>query len=593
MSGKSTGTRIGTHDKTFRCSQVLACALLKLLPQYEDASIVRSQDQNILDTCDIVVDVGGVYDHSRHRYDHRMRYSSPCTDLTARIFRLNPWSDSRDEEKDQQFEKAVALAREIFLEYVQDVKNVRLPSMDIVRHAMESRFEVVSSGEIITLSESLPYEEYLFEVEKEMHVSVSIKYVIWKDGNIYSISCVQESCVHRQLFPKAWGGLSNDTLEKACKIKGALFVSPDRDFGSHKTKDGAITMARKALELDKKIEVISRYKSIFYFSEILACALLQLLPAYKNAQVMQSLLRTDLFGCKRVGDSFVSCGTYVSHNMMAMSEPSTSTVALFKNPRREIKLKNRAGRTYHNYGHEILRNVFPDIKTEDTLINEIHKFVNEKLITKIDSMRGHGTTIETAHEDQNSNVFVARMIKIILSCRDKDEDEWFWKAVPLAQKVFVEIVRDVKNVHLPLILSMRSSMESRFEVDSSGEIIILSASVLCEDHKLFYVEWDMKVPKSIKYIILGPIGPRNRYHWQIACILWRSYRMLLPEAWGGLENNALEEACGIEGALYVFSERCRGGHKTKDGAVAMARKALEIEKPLQKITHPPVLSRMI
>ena len=33
----------------------------------------RSRDMKILDTCDIVVDVGGVYDHSKKRYDHHMR----------------------------------------------------------------------------------------------------------------------------------------------------------------------------------------------------------------------------------------------------------------------------------------------------------------------------------------------------------------------------------------------------------------------------------------------------------------------------------------------------------------------------------------
>lgn len=40
MAGKSA-VRIGTHDGTFHCDEALACALLKLLPQYKDASIVR------------------------------------------------------------------------------------------------------------------------------------------------------------------------------------------------------------------------------------------------------------------------------------------------------------------------------------------------------------------------------------------------------------------------------------------------------------------------------------------------------------------------------------------------------------------------
>lgn len=65
---------IGTHDGKFHCDEVLACAMLKLLPQYADATVKRTRNPTILDTCDIVVDVGGVFDHSVHRYDHHQRY---------------------------------------------------------------------------------------------------------------------------------------------------------------------------------------------------------------------------------------------------------------------------------------------------------------------------------------------------------------------------------------------------------------------------------------------------------------------------------------------------------------------------------------
>ncbi|KAJ1719588.1 hypothetical protein LPJ61_006281, partial [Coemansia biformis] len=40
------------------------------LGEYSDAKIVRSRDPAVLDTCDIVVDVGSVYDHETKRYDH-------------------------------------------------------------------------------------------------------------------------------------------------------------------------------------------------------------------------------------------------------------------------------------------------------------------------------------------------------------------------------------------------------------------------------------------------------------------------------------------------------------------------------------------
>lgn len=65
--------KIGTHNGTFHCDEVLACFLLKLLPKYKDATIIRTRDENILKDCDIVVDVGGCYNPDQHRYDHHQR----------------------------------------------------------------------------------------------------------------------------------------------------------------------------------------------------------------------------------------------------------------------------------------------------------------------------------------------------------------------------------------------------------------------------------------------------------------------------------------------------------------------------------------
>ena len=33
--------KIGTHSGTFHCDDVLACFMLKLLPEYKDAEIIR------------------------------------------------------------------------------------------------------------------------------------------------------------------------------------------------------------------------------------------------------------------------------------------------------------------------------------------------------------------------------------------------------------------------------------------------------------------------------------------------------------------------------------------------------------------------
>lgn len=76
--------KIGTHNGTFHCDEVLACFMLKQLPKFKDAEIVRSRDQAVLDACDVVVDVGGVYDVGKNRFDHHQRtFSGTMKTLNA------------------------------------------------------------------------------------------------------------------------------------------------------------------------------------------------------------------------------------------------------------------------------------------------------------------------------------------------------------------------------------------------------------------------------------------------------------------------------------------------------------------------------
>eukprot|EP01057_Protomagalhaensia_wolfi_P002186 Protomagalhaensia_wolfi_Nauph_80__2185@NODE_240_length_3071_cov_9_642150_g180_i0_p2_GENE_NODE_240_length_3071_cov_9_642150_g180_i0NODE_240_length_3071_cov_9_642150_g180_i0_p2_ORF_typecomplete_len314_score60_04UPF0160/PF03690_13/1_8e70DUF4034/PF13226_6/0_018_NODE_240_length_3071_cov_9_642150_g180_i047988 len=70
---KAQGPVIGTHSGTFHQDEVLACCMLRHLPEYQNAAIVRSRDSAIHDLCDILVDVGGSYDAEKKRYDHHQR----------------------------------------------------------------------------------------------------------------------------------------------------------------------------------------------------------------------------------------------------------------------------------------------------------------------------------------------------------------------------------------------------------------------------------------------------------------------------------------------------------------------------------------
>jgi uncharacterized UPF0160 family protein len=100
---------ICTHSGTFQADEAMGCWLLRQLPEYYQSNIVRTRDDSIISSTsdtttnhpkvDIVLDVGGVYNHAQKRYDHHQRdyseyfdydegkatssSSSRCTKLSA------------------------------------------------------------------------------------------------------------------------------------------------------------------------------------------------------------------------------------------------------------------------------------------------------------------------------------------------------------------------------------------------------------------------------------------------------------------------------------------------------------------------------
>ncbi|XP_031830224.1 MYG1 exonuclease isoform X2 [Nomia melanderi] len=323
--------KIGTHNGNFHCDEAIACSMLKMLPQYKDAEIVRSRDLNILNPCDLVVDVGGKYDPSSHRYDHHMRdfkesvstvikkpgydwkmklssagliychfgheiikQLSPnlsdndvekifkriydtfiqeidgidngvpmfegepvyriVTDLSSRVQFLNPPMNSDSVVSDEQFLKAVELTGQEFVEHVKYAINNWLPARSYVEEVIRNRFEVDSSGEIIEFTK--PASEvmsHLFTIEKELNVQPTIKYIVFNDDT-YRVRCVPiapSSFMCRMFLPEAWAGLRNEELERVSGIEGAVFVHSVRFIGGCKTKEGALSMARKSLEIGK------------------------------------------------------------------------------------------------------------------------------------------------------------------------------------------------------------------------------------------------------------------------------------------------------------------------------------------------------
>ena len=58
-----------TDDFKLDRQKALGVWILRQLPEYRNSAVVRSRDPEMLAKCDIVIDVGGVYDHATLRYE--------------------------------------------------------------------------------------------------------------------------------------------------------------------------------------------------------------------------------------------------------------------------------------------------------------------------------------------------------------------------------------------------------------------------------------------------------------------------------------------------------------------------------------------
>lgn len=69
---QKTAMKICTHSGSFHADESLAVYMLRLLPQFANAQLVRSRKPEDWDSADIVVDVGGKYDGAKW-FDHHQR----------------------------------------------------------------------------------------------------------------------------------------------------------------------------------------------------------------------------------------------------------------------------------------------------------------------------------------------------------------------------------------------------------------------------------------------------------------------------------------------------------------------------------------
>lgn len=276
----------GTHSGSFHADEVTACALLLLFDLIDPDKIVRSRDQMILDQCEYVCDVGGVYDSKIKRFDHhQVEYQGPLSSAGMILLYLKETSiidaklhryfysnlvlgiDLHDNGKieletnvctfsnvisnflpidydatTEDFDNAFYIALDFSLGHLRRFKaryEYALQCKDIVEQEMKK------NGICLYFECSIPWLDSFFALGGESHPA---KFVLMPSHGHWKLRGVppnlKERMKVRHPLPKVWSGLQHKDLEKVSGIKGAVFCHKGQFISIWETKEAA----EKALE---------------------------------------------------------------------------------------------------------------------------------------------------------------------------------------------------------------------------------------------------------------------------------------------------------------------------------------------------------
>ncbi len=296
-----------THSGPFHTDDIFAAATLSLVLEKKGIAfeIIRTRDENIIQTGDYVFDVGGVYDAEQNKFDHHqaggsgsrlakdaeIEYSSfgliwkkfgleLCGNqkvadwidrkfvapvdaddngfsLVEKKYEVSPffiqnffslmrptWKEPASD-YDKNFLRAVDIAKEVLLRSIVHGQD-KVEAEDLVTSAYEN----AEDKRIVVLDKYYPGGE-IFDDLAEPPFVIYPKENENKEKNDWCIKAVRkdgEEFQNRKDLPKSWSGLRDEELQKVTGVQDAVFCHRALFIAVAKTKEGAITLAQKALE---------------------------------------------------------------------------------------------------------------------------------------------------------------------------------------------------------------------------------------------------------------------------------------------------------------------------------------------------------
>ncbi len=291
---------IVVHDGIYHSDDVFACATLSLYFKKHNQSfkIIRTRDQKLIDAADIVVDVGGIYDAAKNRFDHHQlegagkhdngipyasfglvweTYGLDLCDGNKQVFefmklRIVQAIDATD--------NGVSICTPVFPGIMpydfhsiissfepswKESNSMLNPEFfDAIRFAKKilgrliKKTKDLKEGEIIveqiyqnTIDKRLIMLDRYYPWKKQISLHPEPLFVVWSEtpnkwllvgakDDIFSFSV-------RKNLPQAWAGLRDTELQKVTGVADAVFCHSGLYLAVAKSKEGILKLAEMAL----------------------------------------------------------------------------------------------------------------------------------------------------------------------------------------------------------------------------------------------------------------------------------------------------------------------------------------------------------
>lgn len=298
---------IVTHSGSFHADDVfgVAALLLRFTGEKKEPKVIRTRDPETIKTGDIVLDVGGEYDAERNRFDHHqiggagkrkngvpyaafgliwkkfggeICQNAEAADLVDKnlvqfidaadngdgemkpfkadvlpysikraIDVFNPdWRNDR-QDFDHWFFQAVNFALGVLKREIEFAKAI-LAS----QRAVELAYETADDKRIIVLDKEYQWEDILNKYPEPLFVILprleEENKVVWRLGVVRD---GRESFASRKDLPAEWAGKRDEELAKVTGVPEALFCHNKLFVAYAKSKEGALALAKRALETQK------------------------------------------------------------------------------------------------------------------------------------------------------------------------------------------------------------------------------------------------------------------------------------------------------------------------------------------------------